>query len=335
MTYEVGCGRLNIWSVKIDLKRIRERNAGSDYKVRMRIRQPFPTRMQIFMKMEGTSAMWEIRKLDRKKIEEAFAEYTARYDVQDSKVDLKIRHTYRVAALCEKIAKSQKCSDRETDLAWLSGMLHDVGRFEQLRRYGTFIDVKSVDHAGLSADLIFGNAEGKFQTEITAKERKIYYPQSLRTYVEKCLSSKEYMWIEQVVRWHSAYELPAGLSQEEMFFSHVLRDADKIDILRVNVETPTEQIYNVSTEELRNSTVTPEMMEAFEEKRTILRSLKKTPIDHVVGHIALVFGLEFPESVQIVKEQGYLEKLLSFQSENEKTKEQFARLREILKIKEQ
>ena len=76
-------------------------------------------------------------------------------------------------------------------------------------------------------------------------------------------------------------------------------------------------------------------MKAFEEKRTILRSLKKTPVDHVVGHIALVFGLVFPESVRIVKEQGYLEKLLYFQSENEKTKEQFARLREIMKIKEQ
>ena len=279
--------------------------------------------------------MREIYKMDRKKIEEAFAEYTARYDVQDPKVDLKIRHTYRVASLCEKIAKSQKCSDREIDFAWLSGMLHDVGRFEQLRKYGTFIDAKSVDHAGLSADLIFGNAEGNLRTEITEKEKEIYYPQSLRNYVEECLSSRESMWIEQVVRWHSAYELPDGLSEEETFFSNVLRDADKIDILKVNMETPIEQIYNVSTEELKNSEVTPEVMKAFEEKRTILRSLKKTPVDHVVGHIALVFGLVFPESMQIVKEQGYLEKMLSFHSENEKTKAQFARLREILKTKEQ
>ena len=269
--------------------------------------------------------MCEIHKIDRKKIEEAFTEYTARYDVQDPKVDLKIRHTHRVAALCEKIAGSQNCSDREIDFAWLSGMLHDVGRFEQLRNFGTFIDARSVDHAGLSADLIFGNVDGK----------DIYYPQSLRTYVEECLSSRERMWIEQIIRWHNAYELPDGLSKEEIFFSNVLRDADKIDILKVNMETPIEQIYNVSTEELKNSEVTPEVMEAFEAKRTILRSLKKTPVDHVVGHIALVFGLVFPESVRIVKEQGYLEKLLYFQSENEKTKEQFARLREIMKIKEQ
>ena len=272
--------------------------------------------------------MQEIRKIDRKKIKEAFAEYTARYDVQDPKVDLKIRNTYRVAALCEEIARSQKCSERELDLAWLSGMLHDVGRFEQLRNYGTFIDAKSVDHAALSADLIFGNAEETLQTEVKGKE--IYYPQSLRAYVEECLSSKEQMWIEQVVRWHSAYELPDGLSKEELFFSNILRDADKIDILKVNVETPIEQIYNVSTEELKNSVVTPEVMKAFEEKRTILRSLKKTPVDHVVGHIALVFGLVFPESVQIVKKQGDLEKMLAFPSENQQTCRQFKRLRSIL-----
>ena len=35
--------------------------------------------------------------------------------------------------------------DRDVDLAWLIGLLHDVGRFEQLKRYGTFIDSQSID----------------------------------------------------------------------------------------------------------------------------------------------------------------------------------------------
>lgn len=267
--------------------------------------------------------MQEIHPINREKIKEAFADYTAKYNVEDAKVHLKISHTYRVAVLCEKIAKSQKCSEREVDFAWLLGMLHDVGRFEQLRKYGTFIDAKSVDHAGLSADLMFGKAEGEFQTEC-------YYPQKLRNYVEECLSLEERMWMEQIVRWHSAYVLPEELSKEELFFANILRDADKIDILKVNVETPLEQIYNVSTDQIKNSVVTPEVMDAFAERRTILRSLKKTPVDHIVGHMALVFGLVFPESLEIVKQQGYLEKMLSFSSENAKTQEQFAKLRRIL-----
>ena len=37
-----------------------------------------------------------------------------------------------------------------------SGMLHDVGMFEQVKRYNTFIDMLSVDHAEFGADLLFG-----------------------------------------------------------------------------------------------------------------------------------------------------------------------------------
>ena len=43
-------------------------------------------------------------------------------------------------------------------------------------------------------------------------------------------------------------------------FCNILRDADKVDIFRVNVDTPAEDIYNVTTEELKNSQVSPEVM---------------------------------------------------------------------------
>ena len=88
--------------------------------------------------------------LDRDRARRAFAEYTRAYDPTDPKVRLKIEHTYRVAALCEQIARSLSLSGADTDLAWLAGLLHDVGRFEQLRRYGTFEDAKSIDHAACS-----------------------------------------------------------------------------------------------------------------------------------------------------------------------------------------
>ena len=64
----------------------------------------------------------------------AFAEYTAAYNADDPKIKLKIDHTYRVAALCERIAKAAGMCAYDVELAWLSGMLHDVGRFEQIKR---------------------------------------------------------------------------------------------------------------------------------------------------------------------------------------------------------
>ena len=59
----------------------------------------------------------------------------------------------------------------------------------------------------------------------------------------------------------------------------------------------------------------------------MLRSLKKTPVDNVVGHISLVFELVYPISLKIMYEQGYLDKLMDFQSELAETNEQFAKIR--------
>lgn len=247
-------------------------------------------------------------RIDRTKVEEVFKQYVENYNSKDEKVRLKIEHTYRVAALCEQIAKSIGCSKEEAELSWLTGMLHDVGRFEQLKNYGTFNDAQSIDHAAYGADILF-------------KEGRI------RDYLE---TNEEDELIENAVRYHSAYRLPESFDERTKKFADILRDADKVDILKVNVDFPLEEIYNVTTKELRSAEVTAEVLESFRERHATLRSLKKTSVDNVVGHISLVFELVYPESVRVVKEQGYLEKLLDFQSENAKTREQFGEIRGII-----
>ena len=47
--------------------------------------------------------------------------------------------------------------------------------------------------------------------------------------------------------------------------------------------------------------VTPEVLQSFDEEHAVLRSLKKTAVDNVVGHISLVYELVYPESCRIVK----------------------------------
>ena len=102
--------------------------------------------------------------IDRERVKNTFAEYTSGYNATDQKIKLKIDHTYRVAELCELIASDLKLDEYETDVAWLTGMLHDVGRFEQIKRYNTFNDAQSVDHANFGADLLF--KEGLIDTYV-------------------------------------------------------------------------------------------------------------------------------------------------------------------------
>ena len=243
--------------------------------------------------------------IDREQVARAFDGYVSAYNAEDPKIKLKIDHTYRVAALCEKIGGSAGIGD--PDLIWLCGMLHDIGRFEQVRRYNTFVDAVSVEHAGFGADLLF--KEGlldRFSVSLSGAELRI---------------------LEYSIRSHSAYQLSPDLSETETMYCNVLRDADKIDIFRVNCDTPLEDIYNVSTEELKNAAVSDEVKACFHNRTAVLRKLKKTPIDYVVAHLCLVFELVYPVSREIAHEQGYADRLLAFESDNPDTREWFAYMR--------
>lgn len=84
----------------------------------------------------------------------------------------------------------------------------------------------------------------------------------------------------------------------------------------------------MTTYDLKHCKVTEEVMQAFFEEHAVLRSLKKTPVDNIVGHISLVYELVYPISRKLVYEQGYLNKLMDFQSELPETNVQFAKIRE-------
>ena len=271
--------------------------------------------------------------IDRKKVKNVFKKYTDNYDISDEKIKLKVDHTYRVAALSERIARSLGLGDDDTNLAWLIGMLHDIGRFEQLKNYGTFSDAESIDHAHYGVELLFedGLIE-KFASENAAKDLKV--TKDLKeTAVKSESEEKETKEISEldILRtaiWnHSAYRVEEGLTDRVKMFCNIIRDADKIDILKVNYDVTLEVIYDVTTEELKNSGVTDEVMKAFMEHHAVLRSLKKTPIDNLVGHAALVFELVYNESFKIVKEQGYIEKMLSYVSDNQDTVKKFEIMR--------
>ena len=241
--------------------------------------------------------------MDKNGIMKAFDGYVSGYNAADPMIKLKIDHTYRVAALCRQIADGLA----DPDLAWLCGMLHDIGRFEQVRRWGTFLDAASVDHAALGADLLF--EEGllaRFPLDLTAEARRI---------------------LETAIRCHSAYRLPEGLSEPETTYCHILRDADKIDIFRVNCETPLEDIYNVTREALRASPVSEAVKDCFRRRTAVLRALKKTPADYVAAHLCLVFELVYPASRSIAREQGYVDRMLAFESDNPDTRRWFEAMR--------
>ncbi len=247
--------------------------------------------------------------IDRKKVENEFKNYVKDYDISNPKIELKVIHTTKVAEISEDIAVSLKLEKEECDLAWLIGILHDIGRFEQLRQYNTFADSISVDHALLGCDILFEDGLIRRFSDDTGEDALI------RTAISN----------------HSRYRIDENMDDRTRMFTNILRDADKIDIIRVQLDTPLEDIYNISTKELKESEVSAAVMDSFKEKHAVLRSLKSTGVDYVVGSLSLAYELVYDRSREIMNAQGYLQKLAEFESLNPKTAEQFEYIRKYLK----
>lgn len=122
-------------------------------------------------------------------------------------VTQKLGHSMRVARLCREIACDLGWPDNEAGAAEAMGWLHDIGRFVQYDRYGTFNDAASVDHGALGADLILW--DGVLTNWDTETARAVVF----------------------AVRHHNQRCLPECTDRRPMQLLKLLRDADKIDIM--------------------------------------------------------------------------------------------------------
>jgi putative nucleotidyltransferase with HDIG domain len=122
-------------------------------------------------------------------------------------LQLKLDHSLRVSAECRAVAAELSWSLPDQDLAEAAGLLHDVGRFEQCRRFGTFADARSVDHGDLGVEIL---AQAEFLTAVAPVPAEL---------------------IREAVRCHNKHEIPPALAAPARALVQLVRDADKLDIM--------------------------------------------------------------------------------------------------------
>ena len=145
------------------------------------------------------------------KLTELYNAYVDTFREADGKLppmmELKRIHTAHVVANARLIVEGEG-SDAETARACdAAALLHDTGRYEQLKRYNTFRDADSVDHAVFSHDIV--------------KEKGWLDGDPHR---ESILAA---------VLYHNRRDLPDGLDALTLAAAQTVRDADKLDIFRV------------------------------------------------------------------------------------------------------
>lgn len=203
--------------------------------------------------------------------------------------DLKIEHTYQVRANIERLTAALNMEPEERALASAIALCHDVGRFPQYQRYGTFNDATSVNHARLAIQ--------------TIKAAGILNP--LAEEVQSLLLS--------AVALHNVFTVPEDIDPIRSLFVLLIRDADKLDIWRVLVE------YYAAGPEARASAVVLELPDtgfctesALKEVaagRMPNRDLLVTVDDIKLLQLSWVYDLNFDASFEIMAERGYLEAL--------------------------
>lgn len=146
-----------------------------------------------------------------------FSTYAQSFALADGRLNpmmqLKLGHSLRVSAECRAVAAELSWSGPDQDLAEAAGLLHDVGRFEQCRRFRTFADVRSVDHGDLGVEIL-GQAE-----------------------LLRAVAPGPAELIREAVRCHNKHEIPPALAGPARVLVQLVRDVDKLDIMTLIEES--------------------------------------------------------------------------------------------------
>ena len=230
--------------------------------------------------------------------EEEFIKYTDPYKKYGEKIELKIKHTFRVQALCGDIAKSIKLTEEEVELAKLCGLLHDIARFEQWKRYKSYNDLKTIDHGDLGVEILTKN---NFINRFTNKNKDT---------------------ILRAVKYHNKYRVPNTLSINNRLYTNITRDADKIDILYLFV------IGGLVTT-TNNTKMSTKVYNSLLNKELIKKKDTKTMADEIAIRLGFVFDLNFKKSYEIIKEKNYLNDMIDIQIKETENKELIKQLEEL------
>ena len=225
--------------------------------------------------------------VDLRNAKEALENYLDGYERENDKVKLKIIHTYGVVECSRKIAEGLKLSEEDCKLAQIIGLLHDIGRFEQLKCYDSF-EPETMNHAAYGVKILF--EEGM-----------------IRRFV------KEDKWdgiIKMAIARHSDYSLQGITDERELLHAQIMRDADKLDNCRVKLENPIETMLGVPEEAVGMSEISREVMQQFENQTSVLLETRRTKMDYWLSYLAYFFDINFKVTYEIINDNHYVDKLI-------------------------
>lgn len=230
-----------------------------------------------------------------------FKRYVEQFDRQDEMIAMKISHSYHVAEIAKILGKRLELTEENLVLVKTIGLLHDIGRFVQYEKTKSYNDATTkIDHGALAVNYLFNDKHIK----------------------DFAIPKKYYSIIEKSIYNHNKLEIEANLTEEELFYVHLTRDADKIDIFR----------HDAMMENIFIKPISPKVKEAFFKHHLIDLNEEKTKSDRVLIELAYIFDIHFKEAFELLKDTDNLELYLSVIEVDKGLEEEFEQIKKEVRV---
>ncbi len=202
-------------------------------------------------------------------------------------ITLKREHTAHVCSNIVHIARELSLAESGAMLAEVVALFHDVGRFPQYRRFRTFVDGVSVNHAALGVKVLL---ESNVLERLPRRDRDI---------------------VVRAVALHNVLTVPDGLDGDTLLAVKMIRDADKLDIWRVFSD------YYTEREENRASAAGLGLPDVPDYSANVLSSLLKKEVarmadlktlnDFKLLQLSWMYDVNFTCSLKLAAERNYID----------------------------
>jgi len=222
------------------------------------------------------------------RIREWFITYTSGFADENRRLhpflQLKFDHSLKVAETSRDLAAALGWDGGDIITAEALGLLHDTGRFSQFADFGSFIDAKTVDHGERGWEVI---RCGEVLADCSSRDQK---------------------HVMIGVRFHNRREMPDHFDGDTLNFLQLIRDADKLDIMRLVNEAAARCTGEEFAEMFPGITLeggeTPELVEAVRAGKKPSFALVRTCADILIMLRSWEDQLNFEPSRRFLTRKG-------------------------------
>ncbi len=226
--------------------------------------------------------------------ENIFLTYTETFLNGDTEFDknilLKKKHSLLVWRECRQLAEAENFSRRMAAIIEIAGLFHDIGRFAQLRGFNTFVDCKSINHGVLGREVLL---KTKMLAALPERDRNIVFT---------------------VTKIHNERLLAGNFDGETLLVAKAVRDADKLDIIRVMLtEYAKGKLDGTVILHLEESdNISPRVLAHLKQGENPSIADFKTLTDFKLAQLAWIYDLNFKHSLREFKKREFYEQIASY-----------------------